>query len=203
MQEEKDGSWLAQLRAAQANEADRRMSLWKDLVNELKRHDASIDGIVSFRCDRDVGVLMSVDGFKVRLSNEGTYIRDSNKQVVDLENMVRIIRYNLNAKRWRDIAARVEKEVDVSEVKRGAVKILNDCQMAKLRLPDAVETYEDWARLNWTDVATCLIHRDEGIVVDLYRPTVNWAGSLSLIGAEHASTRLIKKVPLYSADATA
>ncbi len=196
MQREEKFTWTEQLHKAQLDESSRRKDSWIDLVNELVRHEPSIERFISFRCDRDLGVLMTVDGLKVHLLAKGMYSRSERAFVDDLELTARGIRGYYNRNRWREIVSRVEKEVDVAGVKGATSLICGQCERSLLKFPPEVVIDETSVRLQWKDIAMCIIDECDGIVVEWCNPTVVWRGSVSDV--KPAAERLAKKVPLYS-----
>lgn len=201
MQREDKCAWTDQLHKAQLDESNRRKDSWVDLVNELVRQEPSIERFISFRCDRDLGVLMTVDGLKVHLLAKGMYSRSEKAFVDDLEHTARGIRGYFNKNRWREIVSRVEREADTIGVKGAVSLICIQCECALLKFPPEVVIQETSVRMQWKDIATCTIDEDEGITVEWCNPTIIWSGVLSSV--KPAAERLAKKVPLYSNHLTA
>lgn len=195
MQHEEKFTWDEQLRKAQADESSRRKDSWVDLVNELVRQEPSIEKFISFRCDRDLGVLMTVDGLKVHLVTKGMYSRSERAFVEDLEHTARGIRGYFNKNRWREIVSRVEKEADAIGIKGATNLICMQCERSSLKFPPEVVIRETSVHMQWKDIATCTID-DDGIIVEWCNPTVTWRGVPSDV--KPAAERLAKKVPLYS-----
>ena len=196
MQHEEKCAWTEQLHKAQLDESSRRKDSWMDLVDELVRQEPRIGRFISFRCDRDLGVLMTVDGLKVHLLPKGMYSRSEKAFVEDLEHTARGIRGYFNKNRWREIVSRVDKEATAIGIKGAASLICLQCECNLLKFPSEVIIHDTSVRMQWKDIAACIIDESEGITVEWYNPTVIWNGVLSAVKA--AAEKLAKKVSVYS-----
>lgn len=196
--------WHKQLEEAQTSETKRRTEQWLDLITELSQKDPTYRNLISFRCDRSKGVMMDCAGFKVYLDAQGEFVRLANAHKTDIENIVRMIHYHVNAKRWRDKKTETEKFVTNRLVRLAATVILEVCATEKLRQPNWADPEESKVEMVWPGEAVCLVV-PEGMRVTLIRSlnredTAVWPlDEATLVqAAKQAAERLTKRVPVYS-----